>query len=104
MPKMNKFESIAVDFMRFFNLEPSRFTENEGLGHKQTPDFLVSHPNGFAFYCEDKSINFDEFLKNAAIGYVFKLMVAVALIPVIYFLHRVIHKYIHTAEEDGIKN
>jgi uncharacterized integral membrane protein (TIGR00697 family) len=47
---------------------------------------------------------FDEFLKNAAIGYVFKLMVAVALIPVIYFLHRIIHKYIHTAVEDGIKN
>ena len=47
---------------------------------------------------------FDEFLKNATIGYLFKLMVAVALIPVIYFLHGVIHKYIKTAEEEGVKN
>jgi queuosine precursor transporter len=47
---------------------------------------------------------FDEFLKNASIGYLFKLMVALALIPVIYFLHNVIHKYIKTAEEEGIKN
>jgi uncharacterized integral membrane protein (TIGR00697 family) len=47
---------------------------------------------------------FDEFLKNAAIGYVFKLMVAVALIPLIYVLHQLIHKYIHTAIEDGIKS
>lgn len=47
---------------------------------------------------------FDEFLKNATIGYLFKLLVALALIPVIYFLHNIIHKYIKTAEEEGIKN
>lgn len=47
---------------------------------------------------------FNEFLKNASIGYLFKLLVALALIPVIYFLHNVIHKYIKTAEEEGIKN
>ena len=46
----------------------------------------------------------DEFLKNATIGYLFKLLVALALIPVIYFLHNIIHKYIKTAEEEGIKN
>jgi uncharacterized integral membrane protein (TIGR00697 family) len=47
---------------------------------------------------------FDEFLKNATIGYLFKLLVALALIPVIYFLHNIIHKYIKTAQEEGIKN
>ncbi len=47
---------------------------------------------------------FDEFLKNATVGYFFKLMVALALIPVIYFLHNLIHKYIKTAEEEGVKN
>lgn len=43
---------------------------------------------------------FDEFLHNAAIGYVFKLMVAVALIPLIYVLHRVINNYIKPVSED----
>ncbi|MBK7309747.1 MAG: queuosine precursor transporter [Sphingobacteriaceae bacterium] len=47
---------------------------------------------------------FEEYLKNASMGYVFKLLVALALIPVIYFLHGVIHKYIKTAEEEGVKN
>lgn len=43
---------------------------------------------------------FDEFLHNAAIGYVFKLMVAVALIPLIYVLHRVISNYIKPANQE----
>jgi len=43
---------------------------------------------------------FDEFLHNAAIGYAFKLMVAVALIPLIYVLHRVINNYIKPAKEE----
>ncbi len=47
---------------------------------------------------------FDEFLHNAAIGYVFKLLVAVLLIPLIYILHHVIHKYIKTAVEEGISS
>jgi uncharacterized integral membrane protein (TIGR00697 family) len=44
--------------------------------------------------------SFGEFIHNAAIGYVFKLMVAVALIPMIYLLHRVISNYIKPADED----
>ncbi|MBP9069026.1 MAG: queuosine precursor transporter [Bacteroidia bacterium] len=51
-----------------------------------------------------KKWSYDEFIHNAAMGYVFKLLVALALIPVIYFLHGVIHKYIKTAEEEGVKN
>lgn len=47
---------------------------------------------------------FDEFVKNASMGYVFKLLVALALIPLIYLLHGIIHRYIKTAEEEGIKN
>lgn len=45
--------------------------------------------------------SFGEFIHNAAIGYVFKLMVAIALIPMIYLLHRVISNYIKPASEDG---
>lgn len=37
---------------------------------------------------------FDEFVKNASIGYVFKLMVAVALIPLIYVAHAILNKYL----------
>ncbi len=36
---------------------------------------------------------FDEFIGNAAIGYVFKLIVALALIPVIYAAHTLLEKY-----------
>ncbi len=43
---------------------------------------------------------FGEFIHNASIGYVFKLMVAVALIPLIYILHRVIDNYIKPADQD----
>lgn len=49
------------------------------------------------------------FLKNASYGYVFKLLVAVAIIPLIYLVHYLIDKYLgeevsekmikHTAEE-----
>jgi uncharacterized integral membrane protein (TIGR00697 family) len=46
--------------------------------------------------------SFDEFIHNAAIGYVFKLMVAVALIPMIYILHNVISKYLHPKNEDAV--
>ena len=42
----------------------------------------------------------DEFLVNASWGYSFKLMVAVALIPLIYIGHYIIGKFIkHTAKE-----
>lgn len=43
---------------------------------------------------------FGEFMHNASIGYVFKLMVAVALIPLIYVLHKVISNYIKPADQD----
>ncbi|MFM7022926.1 MAG: queuosine precursor transporter [Flavobacteriales bacterium] len=52
----------------------------------------------------------DVFLKNASFGYVFKLLVAVLIIPVIYLVHFLIDKYLgehasdemikHTAEEN----
>ncbi len=38
---------------------------------------------------------FDDFLKNASWGYSFKLLVALALIPLIYLGHYVIGKYLH---------
>jgi uncharacterized integral membrane protein (TIGR00697 family) len=43
----------------------------------------------------------DVFLKNASYGYVFKLLVAVAIIPVIYLVHFLIDKYLgeHSADE-----
>jgi uncharacterized integral membrane protein (TIGR00697 family) len=43
----------------------------------------------------------DMFLKNASYGYVFKLLVAVAIIPVIYLVHYLIDKYLgeHTSED-----
>ena len=51
----------------------------------------------------------DMFLKNASYGYVFKLLVAFAVIPVIYLVHFLIDKYLgdeishdmikHTAEK-----
>lgn len=41
---------------------------------------------------------FNEFLVNASWGYLFKLLVAVALIPVIYMGHYVIGKYIKKDE------
>lgn len=37
---------------------------------------------------------FEEFITNAAIGYVFKLLVALALIPFIYLFHRIISNYL----------
>ena len=43
---------------------------------------------------------FGDFLYNASIGYIFKLMVAVALIPLIYILHRVISNYLTPADQD----
>ena len=42
---------------------------------------------------------FDEFLKNASIGYVFKLLVALMLIPLIYLLHHIIRKYLWHEKE-----
>ena len=45
------------------------------------------------------------FLKNASYGYVFKLLVAVAIIPVIYLAHYLIDKYLgEHASEDMIKH
>lgn len=38
---------------------------------------------------------FDEFLTNASWGYAFKLLVALALIPMIYIGHFLIGKYLH---------
>ena len=38
---------------------------------------------------------FDDFLTNASWGYAFKLLVALALIPLIYVGHYVIGKYLH---------
>ena len=49
---------------------------------------------------------FSEFLENASWGYVFKLLVALALIPLIYLGHYLIGKYMHKApvhtESEGI--
>lgn len=36
----------------------------------------------------------NEFLKNASAGYIFKLMVALVLIPIIYLIHYMIDKYL----------
>lgn len=41
---------------------------------------------------------FDEFLRNASWGYVFKLLVAIALIPLIYIGHHFIGRYIKKDE------
>ena len=41
---------------------------------------------------------FDEFVRNASWGYGFKLLVALALIPLIYVGHHVIGKYINKKE------
>ncbi|GIV29642.1 MAG: hypothetical protein KatS3mg028_0708 [Bacteroidia bacterium] len=41
---------------------------------------------------------FSDFLENAAYGYAFKLLVAVALIPFIYIGHRIIDKYVPVHE------
>ena len=47
----------------------------------------------------------DVFLKNASFGYVFKLLVAVAIIPVIYLVHFLIDKYIgESTSHDMIKH
>lgn len=42
---------------------------------------------------------FDEFLRNASWGYTFKLLVALALIPLIYIGHHVIGRYIKKDEQ-----
>ncbi|MGZ3866051.1 MAG: queuosine precursor transporter [Bacteroidia bacterium] len=43
----------------------------------------------------------DMFLKNATYGYLFKLLVAIAIIPVIYLVHFLIDRYLgeHTSED-----
>lgn len=46
---------------------------------------------------------FDEFVTNACWGYSFKLLVALALIPIIYIGHYAIGKYIHK-ENDTLLN
>ncbi len=43
---------------------------------------------------------FDQFIVNAAWGYLFKLLVAVALIPIIYLLHFAIRKYLGNIETE----
>lgn len=58
----------------------------------------------FIAFVLPKKWTITEYIHNASMGYVFKLLVALALIPIIYFLHNLIHKYIKTAEEEGIKN
>ncbi len=44
--------------------------------------------------------SFDLFLHNASWGYVFKLLIAVCLIPVIYVGHAAINKYLHRELHD----
>lgn len=46
---------------------------------------------------------YDEFLVNASWGYSFKLLVALALIPLIYLGHYIIGKYLHK-ENDTLLN
>jgi uncharacterized integral membrane protein (TIGR00697 family) len=58
----------------------------------------------FIAFVLPKKWTWEQFLERASMGYLFKLLVALALIPVIYFLHNLIHKYIKTAEEEGIKD
>ncbi|MBS1645896.1 MAG: queuosine precursor transporter [Bacteroidetes bacterium] len=43
----------------------------------------------------------DEFIRNASFGYIFKLLTAIAVIPLIYLVHFLIDKYLgeHQAEE-----
>lgn len=43
---------------------------------------------------------FDEFLRNASWGYLFKLLVALCLIPLIYLGHNVITKFIGKSAQD----
>ncbi len=43
---------------------------------------------------------FDEFLRNASWGYLFKLLVALCLIPLIYLGHNVITKFIDKKEQN----
>jgi queuosine precursor transporter len=43
---------------------------------------------------------FNEFIVNAAWGYAFKLLIALALIPVIYLLHFAINRYLGNIEEN----
>ncbi len=43
---------------------------------------------------------FDEFLRNASWGYLFKLLVALCLIPLIYLGHNVITKFIGKKEQN----
>jgi uncharacterized integral membrane protein (TIGR00697 family) len=45
---------------------------------------------------------FDEFLKNASIGYVFKLLVSLMLIPFIYLLHNIIRKYLIAENHESL--
>ncbi len=44
---------------------------------------------------------FDEFLKNASWGYLFKLLVALCLIPLIYLGHGAVNKFIGKKIEDN---
>ncbi len=48
---------------------------------------------GIAFYLPGK-INFETFISSALTGYTFKLIVAIALTPLLYLAHNLIKKYI----------
>jgi hypothetical protein len=45
---------------------------------------------------------FNEFIKNAAMGYAFKLIIAVVLIPLIYLAHYLIDKYLGEKTSDEL--
>lgn len=54
---------------------------------------------GIAFYLPGK-MNFETFISSAGIGYIFKLVIAVVLTPLIYLGHNLIKKYL--ANESNI--
>jgi hypothetical protein len=60
---MNIGEIKADEFLRGKGLRPERFSKKE-VGATQTPDYRVFDNQGFAFFCEVKTVAYDDWLER----------------------------------------
>jgi uncharacterized integral membrane protein (TIGR00697 family) len=87
-------------FWQLRNITGSRFIWIRATGSTLISQVIDTFMVQFIAFVIPGKWEFSAFLVNASWGYLFKLLVAFALIPLIYLGHFMIEKYLHTEKQD----
>lgn len=64
MEKLEWEEQEVVEFFEFMKLKVERFPGKDSQRKRRTPDFIVTNENGFLFYCEQKTMEFENLMSG----------------------------------------